>query len=418
MKKFLLLTILLPISGCQLLAYSMIAARENPTPQTLKWTEEVETIDGKIIDIDVKQKYSTKLSTDFARDWDFEDLHPVAFDLVNNVPWVVATIDGLAPCSKFNFPREGLVFFKYEGKSWIVVPYDQTPKNLHVNLIQSPVAYRDEGAGQYYGKKITLDSKKLTNRAYYANNDRYFNKDNSGKTISEIVKSNLESGVANSDSCYYMNPPLDPDEKRSLTEFSEKIPVALQARLVKINEDEIALTDEESTRVLQAQRKSINCEQKIGRVYIAQLAKENQERFAAIAGTPDGIFKSAGTAIRVELNSKDRMHSFYLPRRGFRMAQISVMNCQADRVVVDFDRDSNVIPIIEYDYNARLLNKWVVHLPFASKDWHTLYNLSIDQNRINITLVDFERTEIPHGGTIIGKIKKQYFFEAELLSSN
>lgn len=196
MRKLIALILLPCLSGC-VGGYgaALMAQAVHEAPESIAWTEEVATIDGKIITLNGKRKYSTDLSTNFARDWYFEGLNPIAYDVVNNVPWVVAEAYGLDTCRKYGSPTQGLVFFKYDHMAWDVVPYDQAPHSLHVNLVLDLHEYRygiyrsqDDGKNHhYYGKKLTLNLKKDINQSAIWRS-KYFNKNGAGKNVAELFE--------------------------------------------------------------------------------------------------------------------------------------------------------------------------------------------------------------------------------------
>lgn len=413
------------LSGCQLVVYeagvAFNVAYRNVIPETNTTIEEIKTTDGTTVVVRVESDfYSNRYvysieSNDYPK-WTYGskfevssdgDELPITFDIVNKTPWIVLPVSS-NQCEQFGFPREGLVFFKFDGKSWITTPYDQVPDNLQVNLLQNRENYK-LGSGKVTPKTRQYIDSKDDNRV---NLKKYINKDGSGKSIKEIVATNNYTILKNS--CYYFNPPFDPDEKRSLREFVNKAPVVVSAKLVNISENEEALDPAQEQDMFVYPKTEGPCSQLIRRQSILQISRENQAEFSNVAGTPNGTFKSPGTAIRIELNGKTATHSFYLPQRGFRLAQISTMNCQADRIAIDFDSDPDKINVLEYDLNAVLLNKWIVQMPFLPKEGHMISNLSIDNEHIKITLVEFEQHSYDHGKVIPAKIHKRYFYEANL----
>ncbi len=391
-SRYFILIPLMCLGGCYPAYVTQMAIdtqMKDTFPQTLKFVEVIKTSDGNNVTVNAKSSGRThSLIPDGMgyAGWSSKDTGwPIVFDVVNKTPWVVAPVEG-RQCSQFDFPREGLVFFKFDGKLWKQVPYEQAPNNLRTNLLQNLYGKTDGyGNNMIEGSTVDLEMRQsLDARANIHRSTRYINEDGSGKAIAEIVGVNLDvPNIENVNSCYFRNPILDADEKRSLREFVDHPPLVLKADLVRIENSEAILSAEEETNLSKNSFTRGDCAQKIRRKYVAQLARENQEEFAAIAGVPSGSFKSPGTAVRVEVNSGQGVHSFYLPRRGFRVAEISMLNCQADRIVVEFDRDGNVLPIFEYDLNARLKKKLKVQLPFDPKEWHVTYELSISNDRIS-----------------------------------
>ncbi len=421
-------------------------------------------------------RYVYSLESDGYPDWKYEGEFrvssdgrelPVSFDVVNKTPWIVLPVKS-NQCSGFGFPREGLVFLKLDGKSWKKVPYDEAPKNLRVNLLQNRDAYKN-GAGMdkascvfgiydqfggfvckpdpklsgevtsyYVGDEGVFYSPKESTKPILKNNGRtltpefrqyldaqieerytdyrYTNKSGVGKTINEIVEANLTfPNIANTESCYYLNPPVDPDERKSLKEFVEKSPISIQTDLIRSVDEEFEISDAQQQQLYLPMKVFGNCSQVVSRNFNVLIAGENQEEFAGVAGVPSGTFKSPGTAARVELNSIDGIHSIYLPIRGFSAAdRVSAMLCQANRIFINFGGALNEWQIMEYDLNARLLNKWQIKLPTGFKGVGSLSELAIGIDRIRFKLVDFERSGNNNGKIVPTKIKHQYYLEAKL----
>jgi hypothetical protein len=93
------------------------------------------------------------------------------------------------------------------------------------------------------------------------------------------------------------------------------------------------------------------------------------------------------------------------------------MSCQADRIFVNFGGGFKEFQVMEYDLNARLLNKWKITFPEELKEWHGLAGFSVGNDRINIKLVDFESSGYNQGKKIPAKFYRQFFLEAKLQPS-
>lgn len=340
-------------------------------PEYFITEQEVQTSDGKYVTVYCKKfwytnTYSYTLTTDEYPAWNYKNskipvddqTFPIAFDVVNSTPWIVLPMRG-KKCKEYGFPIEGLVFFTLEGNSWKQVPYKKAPVNLRVNLLQNESEYK---------AKITPEIRQHLDAEYYRSERtlQYISADGSGKTIKAIAESNMElPHIANTSSCYYLNPPVDPDEKRSLREYVGMEPVQVQVNLMKVGNGQIELSANDKNRMFPNYKNRGNCDKVVKRHYVAQLSEENQAEFSQIAGVPEGPFKSSGTAVRVELYSSTGAgtKSFYLPIRGFSFARIGLMDCQPDRVVVYFGSDTNSQQILEYSLEARLLKRWLVQSP-------------------------------------------------------
>ncbi len=379
----------------------------------------IETTDGKQITVHANKywytgKYSLALNTEDYPPWTYENSNipvmdqtfPVTFDVVNNVPWVVLPVRG-AKCSEYGFPREGFAVFKLDNKIWKQVPYEQAPPSLRVNLLQN----NDE-----MNEKITPEIRQSLDVDLYNSGQmhQYINEDGSGKTIKESAKLNMELPyIADAGSCYYLNPPVDPDERRSLREYVEMKAVKVQANIVKESDEKIELSDYELKQMYLVPKILGNCDKVVKRHFTTQLAKENQAEFVKVAGVPEGTFKSAGAAERVELiaGTNGETRSFYLPLQGASATRISLMHCQPDRIIVDFGEDNNSLQVLEYSLNAQLKKKWSVQLPING---HQISDISIGKDRINVGLVDFVGVDYNQGKKFPGRVIGQYSFEAEL----
>jgi hypothetical protein len=348
------------------------------------------------------------------------------------------------------------------------VPYENAPQNLRVNLLRNRDEYKN-GSGmeelpvkkkcpigeesdptdpqhrrtictnkvgayvmviseetlrpkthkENYGRTVTpsirqsLDAK-FYNKIYRAT---FINPDGSGKTIKEIVEANLAlPNIASNESCYYLNPPVDPDEQRSLLEYVNTPAVAIQSTLIKSIEKEIDITDAEQQQLYVPVKLFGNCTQIVNRHFTAQIAAQNQAEFSSVAGVPSGTFKSPGSAVRIELNGKEATRSIYLPIRGFSAAdRLGAMFCQSGRIFINFG-GTNGFQIMEYDLNAKLLNKWEISVPPEVKNGRYLADLGVDKQRVSIKLVDFERSGENQGKKISAKLNSQYFLEAKIPS--
>lgn len=454
----------LSISGCRALKEPY----RTFVPATVTSVEEIQTIDGQRVIVRVTSKYYSdhyaySLESDGYSEWNFESEFrvstdnnelPIAFDVVANVAWIVLPVKN-NQCVRFGFPSEGLVFFRNEGKSWNVVPYDFVPPNLRVNLLQNRSEYEngsgmdiancpyggrsrnngficsldEKGAMNFapetthpmtknYGRTITPRIRQYLDRQIRDEyqNSRYISKIGADKSIKEVVEANLSpSRIANYQSCYYLNPPVDPDERRSILEYVETPPIAVQSTLIQTIDEVVEISDEQQQQLFASPKIHGSCTQMVRRNFSARISMENQSEFLEVAGVPSGTFKSPGIAERVELNLSGATRSIYIPIKGFSAARIGAMYCQPDRIFINFGGgglDGNLV--LEYDQNARLLRKWKIALPPELKEGHTLAELMVEKERISFKLVDFERAGYSQGKAVHAKLIRQYFIEATL----
>lgn len=475
----LILLLTLGLSGCGIfelggyLVKSMASSvYRTYVPESTTTVEEIHTADGSSVVVRVTSKYYLgryvySLESGGYPEWEFESESrvssdgremPIAFDVVNKTPWIVLPVKS-NQCARFGFPREGLVFFKLANKSWRAVTYEQAPDNLKVNLLRNRSSYK-EGSGMdrancefgsdtgyggwdfggyvcWLNAKGSIDVDKDTVRPIKPNygrtvtprirkyldaqiedryRDSYIQKNGEGKTIKELVEINLSlPNIANQESCYYLNPPVDPDERRSINEYAEKPAVTVQASLVKFIDKEIEISDEQQQQFYGSPKTSGDCARLVKANYSAKIAEENQAEFSSVAGVPNGTFKSPGTAVKVEINAKDGAHSLYLPVKGFSASdRITAMSCQSDRIFLDFGSGFKEFQVMEYDLNAHLLNKWRITFPAELKEFHRLAEFSVVKDRAYIKLVDFESSGYNQGKKVPAKFYRQYFLEATL----
>ena len=338
-------------------------------PEHFKTEQLIETADGKHISVQTNKywytsKYSLTLETEDYPAWIYEDssrpvgelTFPVTFDVVKSVPWIVLPIRG-AKCSEYGFPREGFATFKLDNKMWKQVPNELAPTNLRVNLSH---VYD-------YKEKITPEIRQNLYVVLYNSGQmhQYVNEDGSGKAIKESAKLNMGLPyIADTSSCYYLNPPVDPDEKRSLGEFAEMGALQVKESELKARYSGIGLGDSEEIRILNPLKISSDCDKIVTRHYEVQLAKENQSEFTHLTGVREGTFVSVGLAERVEISASSgaQLQSLYIPIKGFSFERINQIHCQPDRIIVSYGGDMNSLQIFEYDRNARLQKKWLVQL--------------------------------------------------------
>ncbi len=443
----------LNLSGCELVVYeTKLAARDSYRsiiPETLTTTEEIKTTDGPNVIVHVTSKYYTgrykySLESEDYPDWSFESKFrissdgrelPITFDVIGKIPWIVLPVQS-NQCERFGFPREGLIFFKLEDKTWKETHYAQAPVNLKVNLLRNRDAYKNgsgmdrancefwsttgyggwdfggyvcrlnpEGAiyvdkdsiqpiKPNYGREVTPTMRQyLDAQIDDRYKDTYILKNGEGKAIKEIAQVNLSlPNIARNTSCYYLNPPIDPDERRSLREYIETQPISIQSKLIRTIDEEVEVSDAQQHKLYTLPKTDDNCAQVIQRNFTARIARENQAEFSNVAGVPSGTFKSPGSAVRVELNTKDGTHSLYLPIKGFSaMDRISAISCPANRVFINFGGSFNELQVMEYDLNAHLLNKWKIAFPEELKKGHTLAEFSVEKDTVSIKLVDWSQ---------------------------
>jgi len=140
------------------------------------------------------QRYKWEASGD---DWQWGAV-PLILDIINEMPVIIMPVSQWLPCSRYDFPQEGLVAFRFNENGWKRVSFMDLPQTFKLNLLHSSMGVRSSST--YDRNKIDLATKIRIER----NNDRDVPKQ--GTALTEIVKFYSAVGW----SCSKIHPPPNP----------------------------------------------------------------------------------------------------------------------------------------------------------------------------------------------------------------
>ncbi len=132
---------------------SVAACGDLKTDRTV-WREEVQLANGEVVVVNrvaVRDKSGFPIARRGAiREWKviFPDGRttwtsgpsdkPIAIELQNGKSYVVVTIRSRELCAKHKDPEGSLLFFRYDGKEWLLISEKEYPGGGEVNLIWNP----------------------------------------------------------------------------------------------------------------------------------------------------------------------------------------------------------------------------------------------------------------------------------------
>jgi len=187
--------------------------------ETVRWEENVNLQDGSIILVQRTVTYgpdqwgrsgrgrtkeqTIRLSLNGRRiTWENDDIWPIQYlpeilDIVDGDPVIVMPVHRWGPCEKFNYPKEGLIAYRYHNKKWEIISISKLPQTLKVNLLGTTHAI--QYWPEYQGKVITDESKRRLHENTWGPKQ--------GAPILEASK--FYSGIE--DSCIRIRPLPDPE---------------------------------------------------------------------------------------------------------------------------------------------------------------------------------------------------------------
>jgi hypothetical protein len=174
MKKFLtqlttaFYLIILPIvGGC--------------APTVLDWSEEVKLHDGKIIVIKRHEEIGTSgfpvQRRGFRQYYQFcfapMNIHwkskpgyfPETFDIVDGKAYAKVSIGGQESCMLHGYPATNAIYFRWDGKAWQKIDYQEYPKGLRYNMLAGT---HDQDPKRDVSGLVTIaDKEKRDGEIYY-----------------------------------------------------------------------------------------------------------------------------------------------------------------------------------------------------------------------------------------------------------
>ncbi len=167
----------------------------------------------------------------YGDDWQWGAV-PLILDIINEMPVIIMPVSQWLPCSRYDFPQEGLVAFIFNENGWKRVSFTDLPTTFKLNLLHSSMGVRSSST--YDRNKIDLATKIRIER----NNDKDVPKQ--GTSLTDIVK--FYSAVRWS--CSIINPPLNPTLdllKQQITDASKNAQ-KVDATIVSSSESPMLVT--------------------------------------------------------------------------------------------------------------------------------------------------------------------------------
>lgn len=130
----------------------------------------------------------------------FDDI-PIAFDWVGGEPTVVLPLRDWGACLRYGFPGSGFVAMSYRNGRWEVLPSEQLPMTLKVNLLQHVRAVRSNKGGAISDSWKEREDRSGTVRQ--------------GMTLAEVSRKLNEA----EDSCASMNPAVGSAQNERIERF-------------------------------------------------------------------------------------------------------------------------------------------------------------------------------------------------------
>lgn len=164
--------------------------------EEIKWTEEVQLHDGRVIElkrrIDLTATGFPVQKRGIPKHYEFcyapmkmywrmrRAYQPDIFDIVGGKAYLHVPITGCFQCKLHGFPPDNALAFVWENEAWRQIPYETFPAQPHWNLLQDA-----EGADTKYAASghVTLAQKyKLDFGNYYAQKHQGWTRLNQAKT--------------------------------------------------------------------------------------------------------------------------------------------------------------------------------------------------------------------------------------------
>lgn len=209
------------------------------------WSEEVRLHDGTILWVDrtltrevgIVPETSTisRISITFEREkrrykWTQSlvggsDLVPVILDFVDSQPVVVFPVARFEACSAFGFPAEGLVAYRFDGRTWQRQDVARLPSTLRANLLTSTSYVEHPSPPQ--DTRITSENKAQWEPGASVQGASV---PGQGTPLPDLIRFYSEYD----DACAEMRPPPDParDALSARLQQAEQAAVPLEAALI------------------------------------------------------------------------------------------------------------------------------------------------------------------------------------------
>lgn len=150
-------------------------------PTVLDWSEEVKLHDGKIIVVKRHDELGVSglplARRGLRKYWQFcyapmgihwkskPDYFPETFDIVEGKAYAKVSISGIQ-CKLHDYPKTNALYFRWDGKAWQKIAYEDYPKGLRYNMLGS-THYDDDGKRDVHGLVTIAEKEKRAPMMYY-----------------------------------------------------------------------------------------------------------------------------------------------------------------------------------------------------------------------------------------------------------
>ncbi len=162
------------------LAIACVLGIANPAhaaPTEIKWTEEVQLHDGKIVQLKRRieltgsgfpvnrrgfRKFNEFCYAPMSVYWKSKpEYRPETFEIVEGRAYAKVTITGCFECASHGYPATNALYFVWEAGAWKKIDHAEYPKDLRLNLLLDPYVI-DDGTNDARGL-VTLAEKAKRN---------------------------------------------------------------------------------------------------------------------------------------------------------------------------------------------------------------------------------------------------------------
>lgn len=375
--------------------------------ETVRWKENVTLQDGNTILIERTVTYApdqwgrsgrgrTKeqtiaLSLNGSRiTWENDDSWPIQylpeiFDIVDGDPVVIMPVHRWGPCDKFNYPKEGLIAYRYHNKKWAITTTSQLPQTLKVNLLGTTHAI--QYWAEYKGKIIDDESKRRLQENTWGPKQ--------GASILDASK--FYSGVE--DSCIRIRPLPDPEFETTAKKIadSESDAKMFSATVIRTNITPETVTADDFRRAKGDWT---------GTGYISESCKGTVTRIEPNRKYGDGgswqlvgatLILANGAKVPITQNGLKPFQAPY---------QIQTLICDQKNIYAIRRKDKENLLVNRFQKSGSLIDSFWIILPDTSnvipeKGWGDIWGATIKNEIVFFSLVDYTYPALANlGGTI------------------
>lgn len=145
-------------------------------PTKIKWTEEVQLHDGKVIQlkrVDERGRSGFPVQgRGFPKSYEFcylpmniywkskPEYRPETFEIVAGKAYAKVTLGGCFECRDHGYPETNAIYFHWTGSDWKQIAHAEYPKGVRLNLLMSP-STDDDGSHDVRGLVTLTEKEKL-----------------------------------------------------------------------------------------------------------------------------------------------------------------------------------------------------------------------------------------------------------------